>query len=202
MLASSFNGTMASGLSRAWRVILVRGVVAVLFGLLALVWPRLTLLALILLFGIYAIIDGVASFAHAFDAGRRGQNWVWPVIVGIMSIAAGIIALVWPGETALILVFIIAAWALITGISEIISGISLRREITDEWLLVLGGVISVVFGVLVFLRPGAGALALVWLIGFYAIVLGAERIAFAFRVRNWTRSALPHRAPQMPRATA
>jgi uncharacterized membrane protein HdeD (DUF308 family) len=202
MSASSFNGPMASGLSHAWWVILVRGVVAVLFGLLALVWPGLTLLALILLFGIYAIIDGVVSFAHAFDAGRRGQNWVWPVIVGIISIAAGIIALVWPGETALVLVFIIAAWALITGIAEIISGIALRREITDEWLLILGGVISVVFGVLVFLRPGAGALALVWLIGFYAIVLGAERIALAFRVRGLTGTARPHGEPQMPPSTA
>jgi uncharacterized membrane protein HdeD (DUF308 family) len=201
-LATPSEGPLARELSQAWWVILVRGVVAVLFGLLALVWPGLTLLALILLFGIYAIIDGVMSFARAFTAGRHGQSWVWPVIGGIISVAAGIIAFVWPGETALILVFIIAAWALLTGIVEIVSGIALRREITDEWLLILGGVISVIFGVLVFLRPGAGALAIVWLIGFFAIVLGVQRVAFAFRVRDWTQRIVPGSQKHTPPATA
>lgn len=202
MMASSFNGTVAAALARDWWVILVRGVVAVLFGILALFLPSVTLVVLVLLFGVYAIIDGILSFARAFNAGRRGQSWVWPTVGGVVGIAAGILAFVWPGRTVLILVYIIAAWALVSGIAEIVASISLRREISNEWLLILGGVTSVLFALLVFIRPGAGALAIVWLIGFYAIVLGVERIALAFRVRDWQEHPLNRGMGTMPPAAA
>jgi uncharacterized membrane protein HdeD (DUF308 family) len=197
-----FHQTMAAEMARDWWVILVRGVAAVLFGILAFILPGLTLFALVLLFGIYALIDGVTCFVRAVSAGRQGQSWIWLVVGGVISIAAAIVAFSWPGETALILVYIIAVWAILTGISEIIAGIGLRREITGEWLLILGGVVSVLFGVLVFLRPGAGALAIVWLIGFYAIVLGVQRIALAFRVREVGGHPLPAGTEHMPPAAA
>jgi uncharacterized membrane protein HdeD (DUF308 family) len=189
-MASSFNGTVAAALARDWWVILVRGVVAVLFGILALFLPSVTLFVLVLLFGVYAIVDGILSFARAFNAGRRGQSWVWPTVGGVVGIVAGILAFVWPGRTVLVLVYIIAAWALVSGIAEIVAAVGVRREISNEWLLILGGVTSVLFALLVFIRPGAGALAIVWLIGFYAIVLGVERIALAFRVRDWQEHPL------------
>jgi uncharacterized membrane protein HdeD (DUF308 family) len=183
-----------------WWVVLLRGIVAVLFGLLAFFLPGITLIVLVLLFGIFAIVDGILSFERAFSASSRDESWIWPAVVGVLGIAAGVAAFVWPGRTALVLLYIIAAWALLTGIVEIIAAIRLRREISDEWLLVLGGVISVLFGLLVFARPGVGAIAVVWLIGFFAIVLGIQRIALAFRLRDWQAHPLSGRAPRMPHA--
>jgi|SRR5258708_5532317 uncharacterized membrane protein HdeD (DUF308 family) len=190
-MTTRFNGTLGSALTRDWWLVLLRGIVAILFGLMAFIWPGITLIVLVFLFGIYAIVDGLLSFAEAFSAGKRGQSWIWPVIVGIVGIAAGILAFAWPHLTALVLLYIIAIWAIVTGVAEFIAGIMLRHEISNEWLLMLGGVISVLFGVLVFARPGAGALAIVWLIGFYAIVLGVERIGLAFRLRDWQEHPLP-----------
>jgi uncharacterized membrane protein HdeD (DUF308 family) len=199
-MATMLNGTMGAALTRDWWVVLMRGIVAVLFGLVAFIWPGITLLALIFLFGIYAIVDGILSFGEAFSAGQRGQSWVWPVIGGVVGIAAGVLAFAWPHITALVLLYIIAAWAIVTGIAEFIAGIALRHEISNEWLLMLAGVISVLFGVLVFARPGAGALAVVWLIGFYAIVIGVERIGLSFRLRDWQKHPLPGGMPGMPHA--
>ena len=207
-MAAGFNGAIAKTLAVDWWVFLVRGVVAVLFGILAFVWPGITLLALVLLFGIYAIIDGIMSLTRAFSASKRRQSWIWPVLGGVVSIAAGIVTFVWPHLTALVLLFIIAAWAIVEGISEISAGIALRREISNEWVLIVGGVISVLFGALLFARPGAGALAVVWLIGFYAVVIGVQRIALAFRVRDLQRHLTAGQMPDtggmrgMPPATA
>jgi uncharacterized membrane protein HdeD (DUF308 family) len=180
-----FNQTTATTLAHDWWIFLVRGIVAVLFGFLAFIWPQITLFVLVLLFGIFAVVDGLLSLARAFGAGRIGTSWVWPLVGGVLGIAAGVAAFVWPHITALVLLYIIAAWAVVTGICAIIAGITLFQEISNEWLLIVGGVISVLFGLLVFLHPGAGALALVWLIGFYAIVLGVAQIALALRLRDW-----------------
>jgi uncharacterized membrane protein HdeD (DUF308 family) len=182
-MSTSFDRP-AAALARDWWVFLVRGIVAILFGILAFVWPAITLYTLIILFAVFAIADGILSFGRAYTASKQGQKWIWPVVGGVVGVGAGVVALVWPGETALILLYIIAAWAIVVGIVEILAGVALRQEIRGEWLLILGGVISVLFGVLVFVRPGAGALALVWLIGFYAVVLGLDRIALAFRLRD------------------
>lgn len=199
-MVTRLNGTMGSALTRDWWVVLVRGVVAVLFGLAAFIWPGITLAALVLLFGVFAIVDGMLSFGEAVSAGQRGQSWIWPAIVGVVGIVVGILAFVWPGLTALVLLYLIAAWAVVTGVAEVIAGIGLRHEISNEWLLILGGVISVLFGILVFARPGAGALAVVWLIGFYAIVIGVERIGLAFRLRDWQEHPLTRGLPGTPHA--
>ena len=183
-MATRLNRTLDSTLSHDWWLVLIRGVVAVLFGLLAFIWPGITLVVLVFLFGIFAIVDGILTLSEAFGASRRRQSWIWPAIVGVAGIVAGILAFVWPSLTALALLFIIAAWAVVTGIAEIIAGVRLRHEGSHMWMLVLGGVISVLFGVLVFARPGAGAVAIVWLIGFYAIVIGVERIGLSFRLRE------------------
>jgi len=201
-MAMRFNQATAMALARDWWIFLVRGIAAVLFGILAYVWPHITLLVLVLLFGIYAVVDGVLSLARAFGAGQRGQSWVWPLIGGLVGIVAGVAAFVWPGLTALVLLYIIAAWAVVTGICAIVAGVALRHEISNEWLLILGGVISLLFGLLVFVHPGAGALALVWLIGFFAIVLGVAQIALAFRLRDWQQHEMPGGRAGMPPAAA
>jgi uncharacterized membrane protein HdeD (DUF308 family) len=199
-MASKSGGAMGTLWAHDWWVVLLRGIVAVLFGLLAFFLPSITLIVLVLLFGIFAIVDGILSFERAFSASSRNESWIWPTIVGVLGIAAGVAAFIWPGITALVLLYIIAAWALLTGIVEIIGTIRMRREISDEWLFVLGGVLSVLFGLLVFARPGVGAIAVVWLIGFYAIVLGIQRIAVAFRMRDWQEHPTSGGAPQMPHA--
>ncbi len=199
-MASKSGGAMGTLWAHDWWVVLLRGIVAVLFGLLAFFLPSITLIVLVLLFGIFAIVDGILSFERAFSASSRNESWIWPTIIGVLGIAAGVAAFIWPGITALVLLYIIAAWALLTGIVEIIGTIRMRREISDEWLFVLGGVLSVLFGLLVFARPGVGAIAVVWLIGFYAIVLGIQRIAVAFRMRDWQEHPTSGGAPQMPHA--
>lgn len=199
-MTSKSGGAMGTLWAHDWWVVLLRGIVAVLFGLLAFFLPSITLIVLVLLFGVFAIVDGIISFERAFSASSRNESWIWPTIVGVLGIAAGVAAFIWPGITALVLLYIIAAWALLTGIVEIIGTIRMRREISDEWLFVLGGVLSVLFGLLVFARPGVGAIAVVWLIGFYAIVLGIQRIAVAFRMRDWQEHPASGGAPQMPHA--
>jgi uncharacterized membrane protein HdeD (DUF308 family) len=159
----------------------LRGLAAVLFGIGAFVWPGITLSALVLLFGAYALVDGGLAVFHAFASGTpfRGLR----AVEGLAGIAIGIVALVWPGITALALLYLIAGWAIITGILEIVAAVELRKTIENEWRLGLGGIASVAFGVLVALQPGAGALALTWLIGGYAIIFGVVLIALGFRLR-------------------
>jgi uncharacterized membrane protein HdeD (DUF308 family) len=169
---------------RYWWILALRGLVAIIFGILALVLPKLTLLTLVFLFGIYALINGILALVHAFSAPKGCPRFGAMIISGIISIAAGIIAFVWPGITALSLVLLIAAWAIIGGISEIAMAIRLRHFIHHEWLMALAGVVSVLLGVAILLRPAAGALALVWWIGGFAIVIGILLVALAFRVRH------------------
>lgn len=176
-------------LARNWWAVLIRGIAAVLFGILALILPGLTLQVLILLFGVYALVDGIFAIMSAVRAlnRRRGFDWRsvgWPIIEGIIGIVVGLLAFFWPGETALVLLYFIGAWAILTGISEIVQAVALRRIIQNEWLLILGGVASIVFGILAFAIPGATALAIVWLIGLYAIVFGVLLIGLSLRLRS------------------
>jgi len=171
-------------LSKHWWLLLLRGIAAIAFGVLAFIWPGLTLLTLVILYGVFAIIDGVLALAAVF--GRTGPDvpkW-WLVLTGILGIGAGLIALFWPGITALVLIIFIGAWAIVRGIMEIIAAIQLRKEIEGEWLLILAGVLSVLFGLGVLLYPGAGAVALAWLIGIYAIAIGVVMIMLALRLRK------------------
>jgi uncharacterized membrane protein HdeD (DUF308 family) len=201
-MSTRFGGAPATLWARDWRIFLASGIIAVLFGILTLIWPHITLLVLIVLFGIYAIVNGLLSFGRAFSAGERGLSWVWPVLGGVVGIAAGVVAFVWPGLTAVALLFLIGIWAVLSGIAEIIAGIALRHEISNEWLLIVGGVISVLFGFLVLIRPGAGALAIIWLIGLYAIVIGLAHIVLAFRLRDWQQHRMPGGTAGIPPAAA
>src|SRR5437870_4269244 len=169
-------------LSKHWWLLLLRGIAAVVFGVLAFIWPGLTLLTLVILYGAFAIVDGVLALAAVF--GRTGPDvpkW-WLVLTGVLDIGAGLIALFWPGITALVLIIFIGARAIVRGIMEIVAAIQLRREIEGEWLLILAGVLSVLFGLGVLIYPGAGAVALAWLIGIYAIAIGVVMIMLAIRL--------------------
>ena len=188
------NESMDDLLSRAWWMLALRGVLALLFGILAFMWPGLTLLWLVALFAVYALISGVVSIIGAVQNRRSDREWWLILLLGLISLGAGVIAILRPGMTALVLVLIMGANALVTGVLDIVVAIRLRKSIRNEWLLVLAGLASVVFGILVFLFPLAGALALVWLISAQAIVIGILLLALAFRARGW-RKQVPIGAP-------
>jgi uncharacterized membrane protein HdeD (DUF308 family) len=176
---------MLEYLSRHWWTLAVRGALAVLFGLAALIWPHITLRVLVWLFGFYAVVDGLLALAALLVGGRQvsGRRG-WLIFEGIVGIAAGVFAFLWPGITALVLVYLIAAWAVVTGLLEVVAAIVLRRELHGEWLLALAGVLSVAFGVFLAVRPGEGAIALVSLIGLFAIVFGVALLALGARLRQ------------------
>lgn len=176
--------SLLESLSRNWWLMLLRGIAAVVFGVLAFIWPGVTLAVLVLFFGAYMLVDGVLSLWAAITGrGATMPRW-WLGVVGALGIIAGLMTLFWPGVTALVLVIFIGAWALVRGIFEIIGAIQLRKEIDNEWMLILGGILSVIFGLGVLILPGAGALALIWVIAIYAIIFGGFMIAFAFRLKN------------------
>jgi uncharacterized membrane protein HdeD (DUF308 family) len=171
-------------LARNWWLLLLRGIAAIVFGLLAFAWPGLTLVTLVLFYGAFAFVDGIIALVAAFRGGAKPMPTWWLVIVGLLGIGAGIATFLMPGITAILLVLFIGAWALVHGIFEIIGAIQLRKEIDNEWMLVLSGVVSVLFGLLVLIAPGAGALGLVWAIAAYSIVFGISFVALAFRLKN------------------
>jgi uncharacterized membrane protein HdeD (DUF308 family) len=175
---------MVELLARRWWALALRGLLAVLFGVLTFIIPGLTLFSLVLLFGAYAILEGAFNVISAMHAPRQH----WPLLLeGILGIIAGVLTFVWPGITALVLLYMIAFWAIFTGVLEIAAGIGLRKHIDNEWLLILMGVLSVGFGVLLLTSPGAGALALVLWIGAYAFIFGIVLIVLAFRLRPFAR---------------
>jgi uncharacterized membrane protein HdeD (DUF308 family) len=177
---------LVRALAENWWLLLLRGIASIIFGILAFVWPGLTLLALILLWGAYAIVDGVIAVWAAIS-GRSGEmtpRW-WLAIVGVVGLLAGLVAFASPGLTALVLLMFIAAWAIVIGVMEIYGAIQLRKEIEGEWWLILSGLLSIAFGVLLFARPGAGALALVWVIATFAILHGCTLIALSFRLKQY-----------------
>src|SRR5215203_491440 len=167
-----------------WWALAIRGGIAVIFGLAALLRPDIALEALILLFGAYALVDGAFAIVGVFG-GTRGGTPRWLLLIeGIAGILAGLIAFVLPGLTVVLLLYLIAAWAIITGISEIATAIRLRQEIRGEWALIIGGALSVLFGViLAVIGPVAGLLSLIWLIGIYAVAFGIMILITAFSVR-------------------
>lgn len=181
-------------LARNWWVMLLRGVAGILFGIVAVLGPGISLAALVLVFGAYAFADGVLNVASAIRRRGASDRWWALLLEGVVGIATGIVSFVWPGITALVLLYLIAVWALVTGAFEIGAAIRLRKIITGEWLLVLSGIASIVLGVLLMLFPGPGALVVVLWIGAYALVSGALLIALALRLRSWGRSHSPHAA--------
>lgn len=174
---------MTDLLNRNWGMLALRGAVAILFGFLTFVWPGLTLAALVLLFGAYALLDGIFAWVVALRNLKAPRVWVL-FLEGITGILAGILTFIWPGITGLALLYVIAFWSLVTGVFEILAAIRLREEIPNEWLLGLSGVLSVLFGLFLVVFPGAGALTVAWMIGAYAIAFGAMLLGLAFQVRQ------------------
>jgi len=171
-------------LARNWWMILLRGVAGMLFGFIAFVRPGISLAALVLVFGAYVLVDGVLAIVSAIrHHGTQDRAWLH-VFEGVAGVAAGVMTFLWPGLTALALLYLIAAWALVTGVFEIVAAVRLRKVLTDEWLLVLSGIASVALGVLLMVFPGAGALGVLLWIGAYAIVSGALLVALSLRLRS------------------
>jgi len=170
-----------------WWALLIRGMAAVIFGLAALLWPGPTLYVLIIFFGAYALVDGLFAIAAGIRGGTAARRRWLLLAEGGLGVVAGLVTFFYPGMTALVLLYVIAFWAIFTGILKIATAISLRREIENEWLMGLSGVVSVLFGIILAVLPGVGLLSLVWLIGIYAIVFGVAQIALGFRVRSHRR---------------
>jgi uncharacterized membrane protein HdeD (DUF308 family) len=176
---------MALNLARYWWALALRGAAAIIFGLIALFWPPAAVAALVALFGAYALVDGIFNLIAAVRAGRSGQQWGALVFEGSVSLLVGVLTLFFPGATALALVLFVAAWSLITGVAEVVAAIKLRRHIQGEWLLALSGILSIAFGILLFISPMIGAIAIAIWIGAYAVVFGALLVGLALRLRSW-----------------
>ncbi len=171
-------------LAKNWWLTLLRGLAAVAFGIIAFAWPKLTVVTLILLFAAYVLADGLFALFAAIKGREHGVPTWWLALIGLLGVAFAILTFFWPGLTALLLMMMIGAWALVRGVFEVIAALQLWKELDDAWLLVLSGIVSIVFGGAVLLMPGAGALALVWLIGAYAILFGLILIVLSFRLKT------------------
>jgi uncharacterized membrane protein HdeD (DUF308 family) len=176
---------MALNLARYWWALALRGAAAIIFGLIALFWPPAAVAALVAVFGAYALVDVIFNLIAAVRAGRSGQQWGALVFEGIVSLLVGVLTLFFPSVTALALVLFVAAWSLITGVAEVVAAIKLRRHIQGEWLLALSGILSIAFGILLFISPMIGAIAIAIWIGAYAVVFGALLVGLALRLRSW-----------------
>ena len=174
----------AEPLARNWWAIALRGVAAIIFGVLTFFAPVVTVATLVILFGVYSLVDGVLYVVAALR--RRGGDSQWGALLlaGIAAIIVGLCTLLLPGMTALFLIYAIAAWAIVTGVSEIVAAVRLRKAIHDEWLLALSGVLSALFGLLLVLAPGLGALTIALWVGAYAFVAGLVLLGLAFRLRG------------------
>jgi uncharacterized membrane protein HdeD (DUF308 family) len=177
-------------MAKYWWALALRGLAAVIFGVLAIVWPQITITVLVLLFGAFVFVDGLFAIIAAFTQRGGHDQWWLLLLEGLAGIGIGILTFFFPNATALVLVLFIAAWAIFTGILEIIAAIRLRKEIEGELFLGLAGVLSLIFGVLAFFFPESGATAIVWLIGAYAILFGIVMIILAFRLRSWRNAHL------------
>lgn len=171
-------------LARNWWAVAVRGLVAILFGVLLLAWPGPSLMVLVIAFGAFALLDGLFSIVAAVRAARGHENWGSLLLVGITGILAALVTWFWPGITALAFAFVIGAWAIVSGILAIVAAVELRRELKGEFWLGLSGALAILFGVLVFANPAAGALAIVVLLSTFAILYGVSLLVLAYRMRS------------------
>jgi uncharacterized membrane protein HdeD (DUF308 family) len=179
-------------LTLGWKMLLVRGVIGIVFGIIAIVWPISTAIALAVLWGIWALVDGIGSFVQAFQRESRGSR-LWLVVLGLIAVVAGFIAITSPGLTARALTWILGIWLIIRGIFELVGAVSNQR-ITPRWLLVVSGLLSLLIGILFAANPGAGAVSIAVLLGVTAVVWGVVLIAVALSVRH-THSGPAHPSP-------
>jgi uncharacterized membrane protein HdeD (DUF308 family) len=178
-------------LKRHWWVPVIRGIVAIVFGIIAFTHPGLAATTLVLFFGAWVLIDGIFRVVGAIGHRTSDPDWGWHLVIGLLGIIVGLLTFHAPGITALALVIYIAAWALMIGASEIAIAVKMRREIKGEWFLILMGLASIVFAVLLLWNPIAGAAAVIWLIAWYALVMGVLAIFFGFRLRSLRTLAPP-----------
>ncbi len=184
--APSLEGLVKSALHRSWWLLLLRGIAAVAFGVLTFIWPQISLVSLILVYGIYALVDGVLALIAAIRGGGFAPRWL--ALGGVISILAAGVAFAWPGLTALVLVYLIGFWSILRGVLEIVGAIRLHNEIANEWSLGAAGALSVIFGLILVFMPGAGALGLLWLIAAWAVLFGLLLIWVAFKVRTLAKA--------------
>ena len=178
---------LAEALSRNWWILLLRGLAAIAFGVLTWMRPGISLAALVLFFAALAVADGILGTWMALDGRKENEDWWVLLLAGLVGVGVGVVTFVAPGITALALLFYIALWAIAKGVLEVIAAIRLRKEIEGEWMLVLAGLASILFGGLLIVRPGAGALAILWLLAAYAVVFGVLLVLLAFKVRSFAR---------------
>ncbi len=187
---------MLGMITRNWWTVGLRGVAAIVFGVAALIWPGLTLQVLVWLFGAFALVDGAFTLFMGIDSHEHNQRWWAMALGGLSGIVLGVLTFLWPAVTGLVLLYFIGAWAIVTGVLEIVAAIELRRLISGEWAMILGGILSIAFGVLLAVFPGAGAVGLVWAIGIYAIVFGILLLGLAFRLRGINEELKEIHTPQ------
>ncbi len=176
-------------IAKNWWSLALRGLVAILLGILTFALPGITVSALVLLFGAYALVDGILNLAGAWRRSRLHERWGALLIEGLVGVIVAIITFAWPAITAFALVIVIATWAIVTGIFEITAAFRLRKHIAGEWLLALIGVVSILFGALLLAAPLTGALVIALWFGGYAVVFGILLLALAFRLRSWTKNS-------------
>jgi uncharacterized membrane protein HdeD (DUF308 family) len=170
-------------LARNWALVLLRGAMAVAFAVLAFLWPDVTIASLVLLFAAYMLVDGVFAVASGLRAARKNERWIWFVLEGVADLAAGVLALIWPEITVLVFVLVIAAWALVSGLLTLMAAFRLSMSHGRGWL-VLAGIVSLAWGLLLMVAPAAGAVALAWWLGAYALSFGVALLALAWRLRR------------------
>lgn len=173
-------------LGRTWGLVVFRGVMGVVYGVIAMAWPQITILALVILFGAYAIVDGVTAIIMGFS-GRGGERWLL-LLTGVIGVIAGLVAFFWPGATALVLLWVIAFWAILSGFMYLVTAWRLRKEISGEWLMVLTGLASIALGVVLMIQPASGAVALVVTIGIFAVIWGIFSILLGLRMRGVSKN--------------
>jgi len=175
-------------LASSWWSLVIRGLVAIMVGALTVFWPTITVEALVLLFGAYALIDGIVNIAGAWRASRTHERWGALLFEGLVGVAAAVVTIFWPAITAIALVYVVAAWALVTGVFAVMAAVRLRRYIAGELLLALAGITSILFGMLLIIAPLAGAVALALWFGVYAVISGTLLVALGLRLRSRVRT--------------
>ena len=177
-------------LAKNWWAFLLRGILAIVFGIAAIFFPQAAFLSLVLIFGAFALVDGIFTLISAFAGNARSEGWWWLIFEGLFGILVGVLTVWQPFAMGLAWVFMIAAWAVVTGVFEIVTAIRLRKVITGEWMLILAGVISVLFGILAAVYPGTGAAAIGMIVGIYALIFGVIFIVLAFQLRKFGKTAV------------
>lgn len=178
------NAVMLQDIVHNWWVLLIRGIAAIIFGIMAFSWPGITLAVLVILYGAYALVDGVSAIGFGIANHKTQHSWWEMILIGVLGIIAGLIALIWPGLTVIALLTLLGVWAIFRGIIEIVAAVRLRKLIAHEWLLAIGGILSIAFGVIILARPLVGALVVVWITGFAALLFGATAVALSFRLHR------------------